>query len=79
MNSWARWGRRETHASQYLQTLCPRCNVTRSMSNWREIVIVDCPQCRGAWPDRGDLDKINERSAVDAALPECGPRPAQPA
>lgn len=34
----------------------------------RQGVEVDyCPQCRGVWLDRGELDKIIERSARDAA------------
>ena len=28
-----------------------------------------CPQCRGVWLDRGELDKILERSAADLAPP----------
>lgn len=28
-----------------------------------------CPKCRGVWLDRGELDKIIERSAVEAAPP----------
>ena len=28
-----------------------------------------CPQCRGVWLDRGELDKIIERSAAQAAPP----------
>lgn len=31
-----------------------------------------CPKCRGVWLDRGELDKIIERSAQYAAAP---PRP----
>jgi len=44
-----------------------------------------CPQCRGVWLDRGELDKIIERSArelaspVPAAAPMAQPhRPEQP-
>lgn len=28
-----------------------------------------CPTCRGVWLDRGELDKIIDRAAVDAAPP----------
>ncbi|WHU04092.1 MULTISPECIES: TFIIB-type zinc ribbon-containing protein [unclassified Sphingomonas] len=31
------------------------------------IEIDHCPSCRGVWLDRGELDKIIERSAVPAA------------
>jgi Zn-finger nucleic acid-binding protein len=35
-----------------------------------------CPQCRGVWLDRGELDKIIERSMRDTA--PATPAPAQP-
>ena len=45
---------------------CPNCNVTLLISNRHEIEIDYCPQCRGIWLDRGELDKIIERSMTDA-------------
>ena len=36
-----------------------------------------CPQCRGVWLDRGELDKIIERSATYAA-PPAPPADAEP-
>ncbi len=42
---------------------CPNCNVTLVMSDKQGIEIDYCPQCRGIWLDRGELDKIIERSA----------------
>ncbi len=47
---------------------CPICNVALSMSDRQGIEIDYCPQCRGVWLDRGELDKIIERS-VPAAVP----------
>jgi Zn-finger nucleic acid-binding protein len=41
------------------------------MSERQGIEIDYCPQCRGVWLDRGELDKIIERSASEA-------RPASP-
>ena len=38
------------------------------------IEIDHCPSCRGVWLDRGELDKIVERSA--AAAPAPAPQPA---
>ncbi|WP_425057320.1 zf-TFIIB domain-containing protein [Sphingobium vermicomposti] len=35
------------------------------MSERQGIEIDYCPQCRGVWLDRGELDKIIERSAGD--------------
>ena len=41
---------------------CPVCNVSLVMSERQGIEIDYCPQCRGVWLDRGELDKIIERS-----------------
>lgn len=41
---------------------CPVCGVSLSMSDRQGIEIDYCPQCRGVWLDRGELDKIIERS-----------------
>ena len=43
---------------------CPVCNVPLNMSNRQEVEIDYCPQCRGVWLDRGELDKIIERSVA---------------
>ncbi len=42
---------------------CPACQVALVMSDRQGIEIDYCPQCRGVWLDRGELDKIIERSA----------------
>lgn len=42
---------------------CPTCNVELKMADRQGIEIDYCPQCRGVWLDRGELDKIIERSA----------------
>lgn len=42
---------------------CPHCNVDLVMSERQGVEIDYCPQCRGVWLDRGELDKIIERSA----------------
>ena len=52
---------------------CPVCRVPLSMSDRQGIEIDYCPQCRGVWLDRGELDKIIERSA---AASEPAPAPA---
>ena len=41
---------------------CPVCQVPLAMSDRQGIEIDYCPQCRGVWLDRGELDKIIERS-----------------
>ncbi|MGV3478450.1 MAG: zf-TFIIB domain-containing protein [Sphingobium sp.] len=47
--------------------LCPVCKVGLAMSDRQGIEIDYCPQCRGIWLDRGELDKIIERSTADVA------------
>ena len=41
---------------------CPICAVDLVMSERSGIEIDYCPTCRGVWLDRGELDKIIERS-----------------
>ncbi len=42
---------------------CPSCGeVKLSMTERQGIEIDYCPQCRGVWLDRGELDKIIDRS-----------------
>lgn len=43
--------------------LCPQCpNTMLVMADRSGIEIDYCPKCRGVWLDRGELDKIVERS-----------------
>jgi uncharacterized protein len=58
--------------------LCPVCKVGLTMSDRQGIEIDYCPQCRGIWLDRGELDKIIERSAAAEAPPQSAPPPPQP-
>jgi uncharacterized protein len=48
---------------------CPACDVTLVMTDRQGIEIDYCPQCRGVWLDRGELDKIIERTSPVAAQP----------
>lgn len=41
---------------------CPNDGSTLTMSERSGIEIDYCPQCRGVWLDRGELDKIIDRS-----------------
>ena len=56
---------------------CPVCRTQLAMSDRQGIEIDYCPQCRGVWLDRGELDKIIERSAPQAAPPVAAPAPPQ--
>ena len=41
---------------------CPSCNETLLISEKNGVEIDYCPKCRGIWLDRGELEKIMERS-----------------
>lgn len=64
-----------TSAPNETGLLCPACRVILVMSDRQGIEIDYCPECRGVWLDRGELDKIIERSAADDMS---GPRPTPP-
>lgn len=47
---------------------CPTCPTTKLVMAERQGIEIDyCPQCRGVWLDRGELDKIIERSQAAGA------------
>jgi Zn-finger nucleic acid-binding protein len=46
------------------------------MSERQGIEIDYCPDCRGVWLDRGELDKIIERSAAEPPARFATPAPA---
>jgi len=49
--------------------LCPVCAVELTIAERQGIEIDYCPSCRGIWLDRGELDKIIERTATFNAEP----------
>ncbi len=56
---------------------CPVCVTPDLLMTERLGIEIDyCPQCRGVWLDRGELDKIIERSMREPAQPS---QPATPA
>lgn len=48
---------------------CPVCNVDLSITERQGVEIDYCRKCRGVWLDRGELDKLIERSNVVEKLP----------
>ena len=42
---------------------CPNCNEVLVMADRQGIEVDYCPKCRGVWLDRGELDKIIDRSS----------------
>lgn len=57
---------------------CPSDGATLVMSDRSGVEIDYCPDCRGVWLDRGELDKILERS-VSASAPTAAAAAAAPA
>ena len=43
---------------------CPNDNSELRMTERNGVEIDYCPQCRGVWLDRGELDKILDRSSA---------------
>ena len=58
--------------------LCPVCRVDLMMSDRQGIEIDFCPKCRGVWLDRGELDKIIERSVSHEPPEQSAPAPYPP-
>lgn len=79
MRSPPRWGRScancpdDRGAVELLALLgrmkCPVDGATLSLSERSGVEIDYCPECRGVWLDRSELDKIIERSAEAPAPP----------
>ena len=57
---------------------CPVDGTLLTMSERSGVEIDYCPQCRGVWLDRGELDKIIERSAAATPAPPPQPEPPHP-
>ena len=50
---------------------CPSCPDTALLMTDRQGVEIDyCPQCRGVWLDRGELDKLIERASTLPSAPD---------
>lgn len=59
---------------------CPNDSATLVMSERAGVEIDYCPECRGVWLDRGELDKILERAEAEAsrsAAPPAAPYAAR--
>ena len=41
---------------------CPNCDETLVMTERQGVEIDYCPKCRGVWLDKGELDKIIQKS-----------------
>lgn len=56
---------------------CPVDGETLVMTDRSGVEIDYCPNCRGVWLDRGELDKIIERSAESRPAPAARAEPRQ--
>jgi len=54
---------------------CPIDGTALQMADRQGIEIDYCPQCRGVWLDRGELDKIIERTSGSSAATAASTRP----
>ncbi|ARP79434.1 hypothetical protein CAL12_00410 [Bordetella genomosp. 8] len=58
---------------------CPSCNEPDLVMSSRQNIEIDyCPQCRGVWLDRGELDKLIERSIQESGAVAQAAPPPQP-
>lgn len=49
---------------------CPVCKDTKLVMSDRQGIEIDyCPNCRGVWLDRGELDKIIDKSTAVISQP----------
>jgi hypothetical protein len=56
---------------------CPNDGAILTMSERSGVEIDYCPECRGVWLDRGELDKILDRVAAEVpASPQAAPQSA---
>lgn len=58
---------------------CPNDSATLVMSERSGVEIDYCPECRGVWLDRGELDKILERAEKEFSTSPPASAPAAPA
>ena len=57
---------------------CPTDGSTLTMSERAGVEIDYCPECRGVWLDRGELDKILDRATAESTPAAPPPAPAPP-
>jgi Zn-finger nucleic acid-binding protein len=58
---------------------CPQCQVTLMMAERQGVEVDYCPQCRGVWLDRGEIDRIIAGSTQLTQAPAPPAAPVAPA
>ncbi|MBK8309855.1 MAG: zf-TFIIB domain-containing protein [Chitinophagaceae bacterium] len=51
---------------------CPSCEELLIMTERQSVEIDYCPKCRGVWLDKGELDKIIEKSTAAETKQQLG-------
>ncbi len=46
--------------------MCPNCNQSMSALLRKEVEFDMCPECRGVWLDRGELEKLMDAARKEA-------------
>jgi Zn-finger nucleic acid-binding protein len=59
----------DNQVSKEMTMNCPVDQTELRMTDRQGVEIDYCPQCRGVWLDRGELDKLIERGAAMSAAP----------
>jgi len=49
---------------------CPVCDATLRPVERRGVEVDICPDCKGVWLDRGELEKLVELAATDGTAPQ---------
>lgn len=49
---------------------CPNCNETLLMTERHNIEMDYCPNCRGVWLDKGELDKMLHHASQNVVAPQ---------
>lgn len=55
---------------------CPNCKEPNLLLSERKGIEIDyCPECRGIWLDRGELDKLLEKAKAEEPAPRAESAP----
>lgn len=60
------------------EIVCPMCGTYMDVQHRHGVEIDLCPQCRGVWLDRGELDLVAGRSDPVVDIPGTRPNTVRP-
>jgi Zn-finger nucleic acid-binding protein len=61
------------------EVVCPMCGTYMEIEHRHGVEIDRCPNCRGVWLDRGELEQVATRSGTIVEVPGTRPRAGRPA